>query len=187
MIETDAALRELRSQKKKAMSQFVADNENKLADAARKADERAAIARQGGGAARAHEALLRRSTASCSRLAVTTVGQVVTTGQQLIVMTPSSGALQVDALVGQSRHWLRQDRPARGDQGRRVPVHAIWSRCTARSCKHRRGGDRRAGGETLARQRHRLGQQRQRTRGQRAGTARKLSSSPSRSRWTRTR
>jgi hemolysin D len=39
LIETDAAIRSVRSEKAKTVSQFIADNENKLADAARKADE----------------------------------------------------------------------------------------------------------------------------------------------------
>jgi hemolysin D len=98
LIETDAALRELQSEKSKTLSQFVADNENKLADAARKADE----ARQS----------LAKATARLSRtnlyapidgvahqLSVTTVGQVVTTGQQLLMVTPSKGVLRVEALV----------------------------------------------------------------------------------------
>jgi hemolysin D len=98
LIETDAALRELRSQKKKAMSQFVADNENKLADGARKADE--ALQSLAKAAARlARTKLYAPIDGVIQQLAVTTVGQVVTTGQQLIVVTPSSGALQVDALV----------------------------------------------------------------------------------------
>ena len=39
LIETDAALKELQSEKAKTVSQFIADNENKLAEASRKADE----------------------------------------------------------------------------------------------------------------------------------------------------
>jgi hemolysin D len=39
LIETDAALRAVHSEKAKTISQFIADNENKLAEAARKADE----------------------------------------------------------------------------------------------------------------------------------------------------
>ena len=39
LIETDAAIRSVRSEKAKTVSQFIADNENKLAEAARKADE----------------------------------------------------------------------------------------------------------------------------------------------------
>jgi hemolysin D len=38
LIETDAALKEVQSEKAKTVSQFIADNENKLADASRKVD-----------------------------------------------------------------------------------------------------------------------------------------------------
>jgi hemolysin D len=41
----------------------------------------------------------RPSTASCKRLAVTTVGQVVTTGQALMTIVPGSGDLQIEAFV----------------------------------------------------------------------------------------
>ncbi len=98
LIETDAALTELQSEKTKAVSQFIADNENKLAEAARKADE----ARQGLAKAAARLArtkLYAPIDGVVQQTAVTTVGQVVTTGQQLIVLTPNSGKLQVEALV----------------------------------------------------------------------------------------
>jgi len=98
LIETDAALRELRSEKTKSLSQFVADNENKLADAARKADE----ARQSFAKAAArlsHTKLYAPIDGVAQQLSVTTVGQVVTTGQQLVMVTPSEGALRVEALV----------------------------------------------------------------------------------------
>jgi hemolysin D len=39
LIETDAALRELQSEGAKTISEFIADNQNKLADASRKSDE----------------------------------------------------------------------------------------------------------------------------------------------------
>jgi hemolysin D len=98
LIETDAALNEVRSEKAKAVSQFIADNENKLADAARKADE----ARQTLAKADARLARTRLSapiSGVVQQMAVTTVGQVVTTGQQLIVLTPNAGKLEVEALV----------------------------------------------------------------------------------------
>jgi hemolysin D len=98
LIETDAALRSVRSEKAKTVSQFIADNENKLADAARKADE----ARQGLAKAQARLARTRLYAPTdgvVQQMAVTTVGQVVTTGQQLIVLTPIGGKLQVEALV----------------------------------------------------------------------------------------
>jgi hemolysin D len=98
LIETDAALKEVQSEKAKTVSQFIADNENKLADASRKADEaRQALAKA---AARlASTKLYAPVDGVVQQMAVTTVGQVVTTGQQLIVLTPNGGRLQVEALV----------------------------------------------------------------------------------------
>ena len=98
LIETDAALTELQSEKTKTLSQFIADNENKLADAARKADEaRQSLAKA---AARlSHTKLYAPIDGVVQQVAVTTIGQVVTTGQQLAVVTPNEGPLQVEALV----------------------------------------------------------------------------------------
>jgi hemolysin D len=98
LIETDAALRSVRSEKAKIVSQFIADNENKLADAARKADEaRQALAKADARLARTR--LYAPTDGVVQQMAVTTVGQVVTTGQQLLVLTPVGGKLQVEALV----------------------------------------------------------------------------------------
>ncbi len=98
LIETDAALKQLASEKIKTLSQFVADNENKQAEAERKADE----AKQA--VVKAEARLARTKLYSpidgvAQQIAVTTVGQVVTTGQQLLVVAPTEGALQVEALV----------------------------------------------------------------------------------------
>ena len=98
LIETDAALRAVHSEKAKTISQFIADNENKLAEAARKADEaRQALAKADVRLARTR--LYAPTDGVVQQMAVTTVGQVVTTGQQLIVLTPLGGKLQVEALV----------------------------------------------------------------------------------------
>ena len=98
LIETDAALKEVQSEKAKMLSQFTADNENKLAEASRKADEaREALAKAAARLARTK--LLAPTDGVVQQMAVTTVGQVVTTGQQLIVLTPAGGMLQVEALV----------------------------------------------------------------------------------------
>jgi hemolysin D len=98
LIETDAALEELASEKIKTLSQFAADNENKLAEAARKADEaKQAVIKAGARLARTR--LYSPIDGVVQQIAVTTVGQVVTTGQQLLVVTPSEGALRVEALV----------------------------------------------------------------------------------------
>ena len=98
LIETEAALTELQSEKAKAVSQFIADNQNKLAEASRKADE----AREALAKAAAREARTRLTApidGVVQQTAVTTIGQVVTTGQQLAVITPNGGKLQVEALV----------------------------------------------------------------------------------------
>ena len=98
LIETDAALKELQSEKAKTVSQFIADNQNKLADASRKADEaRQALAKAAARLARTR--LTAPIDGVVQQTAVTTVGQVVTTGQQLAVITPAGGKLQVEALV----------------------------------------------------------------------------------------
>jgi len=90
LIETDAAIRSVRSEKAKTVSQFIADNENKLAEAARKSKADARLART---------RLYAPTDGVVQQMAVTTVGQVVTTGQQLVVLTPIGGKLQVEALV----------------------------------------------------------------------------------------
>ena len=98
LIETDAALGQVASEKAKAVSQFIADNENKLAEAERKRDE----AREQHAKAEARLArtkLYAPIDGVVQQTAVTTVGQVVTTGQQLAVVTPAGGTLQVEALV----------------------------------------------------------------------------------------
>ena len=98
LIETDAALKELQSEKAKTISQFIADNENKLAEASRKADEaRQALAKAAARLARTK--LYAPIDGVVQQTAVTTVGQVVTTGQQLVVITPDKAKLQVEALV----------------------------------------------------------------------------------------
>jgi hemolysin D len=98
LIETDAAMGELQSEKIKALSQFVADNENKLADAARKADEaREALAKAS--ARLSHAKLYAPIDGVVQQLSVTTLGQVVGAGQKLAVVTPTDRSLQVEALV----------------------------------------------------------------------------------------
>jgi len=98
LIETDAAMRELESERTKTVSQFIADNENKLAEASRKRDEaRQALAKATARLQRTE--LYAPLDGVVQQTAVTTVGQVVTTGQQLAVITPNGGKLQVEALV----------------------------------------------------------------------------------------
>ena len=98
LIETDAAIEEIASQKMKSVSQTMAENETKLAEASRKADE----TEQQLAKARiklAHTRLLAPIDGTIQQVAVTTIGQVMTTGQQLMTVVPIGGALQVDAYV----------------------------------------------------------------------------------------
>ena len=98
LIEADASVGELQSEKIKALSQFVADNQNKTAEASRKADEaREALAKAN--ARLSHVKLYAPIDGVVQQLSVTTLGQVVGAGQQLAVVTPTDGKLQVEALV----------------------------------------------------------------------------------------
>ena len=98
LIETDAAISELTSEKTKALSQFVAENENKAEDAARKGDEaRQALAKAVSRLASTR--LYAPIDGVVQQLSVTTYGQVVGAGQQLATLTPTDSALQVEALV----------------------------------------------------------------------------------------
>jgi hemolysin D len=98
LIETDAALREIASEKAKGVSQFVADNENKLADAGHKADEaREALNKATSRLQRTK--LISPIDGVVQKLAATTVGQVFTTGQQVMIVAPNAGDLRVEALV----------------------------------------------------------------------------------------
>ncbi len=98
LIETDAAIGELQSEKTKALSQFIAENENKAEEASRKADEaRQALAKAT--ARLASTKLYAPIDGTVQQLSVTTFGQVVGAGQQLATVTPTGGALQIEALV----------------------------------------------------------------------------------------
>lgn len=98
LIEAEAAIDELNSQRTKTLSQFVADNQSKLTEAARKADDTLQQLNKA-------EVKLRRTRlvspidGTVQQLSVTTVGQVVTTGQQLMLITPSHAPLLVQALL----------------------------------------------------------------------------------------
>jgi hemolysin D len=101
LTETDAAVAELDSEKAKARSQFIAEYEGKRADAERKSEDSAQQLVK----ARAKLARTRLTApidGTVQQLAVTTVGQVVTTGQQLMILVPSEGALNVEVYMGNS-------------------------------------------------------------------------------------
>ncbi|HRY01898.1 MAG TPA: HlyD family type I secretion periplasmic adaptor subunit [Beijerinckiaceae bacterium] len=98
LIEAKAALDDIAAQKDKTRAQFVADNETKAADALRRVNDadqqrKKAIAR-----------LLRTKiqapvSGTIQQLAATTVGQVVTPGQQIAIISPAATKIVVDAYV----------------------------------------------------------------------------------------
>lgn len=98
IIETRAAIDELASQRAKLISQFIADNETKLAEAQRKAQDYAQQAAKAD-AKLARTRLLAPIDGVVLQMGVTTIGQVVTTGQQLMTIAPVDGALQVEVFV----------------------------------------------------------------------------------------
>ena len=96
--ETEAALVSAQSERAKTLADFAAQCANKLDEAAVRADQ----ARQS--LAKANAKLLRTTlnapaAGTVENLSATTVGQVVSPGQQLAVITPDSPQLTVEALV----------------------------------------------------------------------------------------
>jgi len=98
LIETEAGITALLSEKAKSVSQFIADNANKLADAERKIDDtRQQLAKAKVRLARTR--MIAPIDGTVQMLAVTTVGQVVTTGQQLMTVVPDDSELQIEVYV----------------------------------------------------------------------------------------
>ena len=171
LIETQAALNELRSEKFKALSQFIADNENKSADAARRAeDAKQALSKAAAKLTRTR--LVAPIDGVAQQLAVTTIGQVVTTGQKLLVVTPKEGPLLVEALVANIDVGF-----VKVGQTAVIKVDAFpFTRFGALSGKvvaHRRRGGRRDRGQARARRPH-FALELASAADQRAGTAGKL-------------
>lgn len=97
-LEVRAAIAEIESQRNKLISNATTENEAKLAEAARRADE---LAHQ---KAKADARLARtRLTAPIDgvvqQMSIATIGQVVTTGQQLMTIAPRGKAIQVEVFV----------------------------------------------------------------------------------------
>jgi hemolysin D len=98
LAESEAALTTLGRKLEEITAQFIADQSQKLADAERKADElKSEIVK----ADIKHERM--RLTAPISgtvqQLAVTTVGQVVGSGQSLMTIVPFDAPIEIEALI----------------------------------------------------------------------------------------
>ncbi len=98
LLEAEATIAKLAAEKQKTASQFIADNESKSEEAERKAlDTAQQLAKARAKLARTR--LYAPTDGTVQQLAVTTVGQVVTTGQQLMILVPDGGPLQVQIYV----------------------------------------------------------------------------------------
>jgi len=96
--EAQAAIGTLVSEKAKALGQFRSDSANKFADASNK------VVVDGETVDKAHARLQRSTLVSpvdgiVQKMAVTSIGQVVTTGQELMIIVPSGGALNITAFI----------------------------------------------------------------------------------------
>ncbi|RYB02182.1 HlyD family type I secretion periplasmic adaptor subunit [Lichenibacterium ramalinae] len=98
MLENDAAAVSLRRRLDQAKRDFLATQNQKLSDAQRKRDDVEQTYVKATDKAE-HARIVAPIDGTVQQLAVTTVGQVVTSGQPLMVIVPASGALEVMALV----------------------------------------------------------------------------------------
>ncbi|MBZ9739935.1 MULTISPECIES: HlyD family type I secretion periplasmic adaptor subunit [unclassified Mesorhizobium] len=98
LAEGQAALDETSSDKRKAVEQFLADYAGKLADAEKHGDDEAQAVNKAE-AQLAHTRLTAPVDGIVQDLAATTIGQVFTTGQQIMTIAPAKPSLQVEALV----------------------------------------------------------------------------------------
>ena len=98
LTQADAAGVSLTKKAEMLQKQFVADQAQKLTDAQRKLDRfREDLVKAN---FRLDRTTLRAPIdGTVQQLAVTTIGQVVTTGQPLMVLVPSEGAIEIEALV----------------------------------------------------------------------------------------
>ncbi len=98
MLENDAAAVSLQRKLDQAKRDFLATQNQKLNDAQRKRDDVEQTFIKANDKAQ-HARISAPIDGTVQQMAVTTVGQVVTSGQPLMVVVPSTGALEVMALV----------------------------------------------------------------------------------------
>ncbi|MGE8131478.1 HlyD family type I secretion periplasmic adaptor subunit [Methylobacterium sp. NPDC080182] len=96
--ETHAAIASLEQKAREAISHFVAENTGKLAEAARRrSDLQQSLVKATARVERTR--LYAPVTGTIQELAVTTPGQVVTGGQQLMSVVPNGADLEIEAMV----------------------------------------------------------------------------------------
>lgn len=98
LVETDAGVETTRRKMEEAATQFVADQTSKLAESERKADK---ITQDLVKATAKNDrtSLKAPITGTVQQLIVTTVGQVVGSGQSVMTIVPSDGPIEIEAMV----------------------------------------------------------------------------------------
>lgn len=96
--ETEASIETLKAKLTEARSQFIADQSQKMAEASRRADR---LRQELVKARFKHDRTVLKAPidGTVQQLAVTTVGQVVTSGQSLLTVVPSGGPIEIEALI----------------------------------------------------------------------------------------
>jgi hemolysin D len=98
LIETEASIRTLRRKLEQLTADFVANQTDKLSEAEQKRD-RAREDMVKAAAKNARTRLTAPISGTLQQLAVTSIGQVVNSGQPLLVIVPSQEPLEIEALV----------------------------------------------------------------------------------------
>ena len=122
--EIDASLARLGRDIEKSYAAFAADNAQKLADTERLMDgnaEKLAKARL----KTADLTLTSPIDGTVAGSTVTSIGQVVTVGEQVMQIVPSDTKLEIGVLPAQRRCRLRPQGPAGRGEDRVVPVHRL--------------------------------------------------------------
>ena len=98
LVETEAKLKTIDRKMDEGLTQFIAEQSSKLVDVERKADTLAQELVKA--TAKNDRSTLKAPIAgTVQQLAVTTVGQVVGSGQSLMTIVPSDGPIEIEAMV----------------------------------------------------------------------------------------
>jgi hemolysin D len=98
LIETEAAIRTVETKIAELLGQFISEQTGKLAEAERKADHLAHDLIKA--TAKSDRATLKSPiTGTVQQLAVSTVGQVVASGQSLMTIVPADAPIEIEAMI----------------------------------------------------------------------------------------
>ncbi len=122
--EVEAALNTLDRKLEETTSQFIADQMQKLEDAERRADHLKGELIKA--TARLERTRLTAPIAgTVQQLAVTTVGQVVASGQALMTIVPSDGPIEIEAMIQNQGYRFCRARTAGSGEDRILSLHAV--------------------------------------------------------------